>query len=180
MVYIGWCYVMLRSFPLDRGFEKTATVSFLSYRGTDAVKRVEARLRHNTLVGPVATGRAGLGSKPKAVLQQCQRKGEAELIQKEVRAKERCHYFQLTLVAGKVERAPSILTSSVHTTTLTLQLDHRQVEGHPTCFFPDIRRSSFVQQESDSLVIVVLSSKMERCPLVLISLGGGCTMFQQQ
>lgn len=55
-----------------------------------------------------------------------------------------------------------------------------QVEGRPTVFFPSIRHSSFVQQKTDTPVIAILSSEMESCPLVLISLAGICSMFQQQ
>ncbi|XP_056127556.1 uncharacterized protein LOC130105540 [Rhinichthys klamathensis goyatoka] len=56
------------------------------WRAQDAVERAEARLRHSTLVGTVATGRAGLGSNPKPCYSKARGKEKRKLIQEEVRA----------------------------------------------------------------------------------------------
>ncbi|XP_063080140.1 uncharacterized protein LOC134470047 [Engraulis encrasicolus] len=56
------------------------------WRAHDAVERAEARLRHSTLVGTVATGRAGLGSIPKPCFSKAKGKERRKLIQEEVRA----------------------------------------------------------------------------------------------
>ncbi|CAJ1075238.1 LOW QUALITY PROTEIN: uncharacterized protein LOC109089580 [Xyrichtys novacula] len=56
------------------------------WRAKDAVERAEARLQHSTLVGTVATGRAGLGSNPKPCYIKARGKERRRLIQDEVRA----------------------------------------------------------------------------------------------
>ncbi|XP_039504261.1 uncharacterized protein LOC120460516 [Pimephales promelas] len=56
------------------------------WRAQDAVERAEARLRHSTLVGTVATGRAGFGSNPKPCYSKARGKEKRKLIQEEVRA----------------------------------------------------------------------------------------------
>lgn len=50
------------------------------------MERAEARLRHSTLVGTVATGRAGLGSNPKPCYIKARGKEKRKLIQEEVLA----------------------------------------------------------------------------------------------
>ncbi|XP_038147774.1 uncharacterized protein LOC119787807 [Cyprinodon tularosa] len=56
------------------------------WRAKVAVERAEARLRHSTMVGTVATGRAGLGSNPKPCYNRVTGKDRRKLIQEEVRA----------------------------------------------------------------------------------------------
>ncbi|XP_077372334.1 uncharacterized protein LOC144033646 [Festucalex cinctus] len=59
----------------------------------EAVDQAESRLRHSELVGPVACGRAGLGSNPRPSYNKAQGKEKRLLIQEEVRAgveEERC------------------------------------------------------------------------------------------
>ena len=55
-------------------------------RAQEAVERARARLWHSTLVGTVATGRAGLGSNPKPCYSRAREKEWRKLIQEEVHA----------------------------------------------------------------------------------------------
>ncbi|XP_061902037.1 uncharacterized protein LOC133649222 [Entelurus aequoreus] len=56
------------------------------WRAQDAVERAEARLRHSTLVGTIATGRAGLGCNTKPNYSRARGKERRKLVQEEVRA----------------------------------------------------------------------------------------------
>ena len=56
------------------------------WRAQQAVEQAEGRLRHNILVGAVATGRAGLGSNPRPCYGKVRGKERRKLIQEEVRA----------------------------------------------------------------------------------------------
>ena len=63
------------------------------WQAQEAVSRAEARLRHKTLVGTVAMGRAGLGSFPKPRYDRARGKEKRQLVQDEIRAEveeERC------------------------------------------------------------------------------------------
>lgn len=56
------------------------------WKAHEAVDRAESRLRHKELVGPVAIGRAGLGSTPIIHYNKLKGKERRDLAQKEVRA----------------------------------------------------------------------------------------------
>ncbi|XP_061896833.1 uncharacterized protein LOC133645919 [Entelurus aequoreus] len=63
------------------------------WQAQEAVSRAEARLRHKTLLGTVARGRAGLGSFPKPRWDRARGKEKRQLVQEEIRAEveeERC------------------------------------------------------------------------------------------
>ncbi|KAK0150652.1 hypothetical protein N1851_008245 [Merluccius polli] len=56
------------------------------WRAREAVEQAESRLRHSVLVGPVASGRAGLGSVPTTRYDKALGKDRRRLVQEEVRA----------------------------------------------------------------------------------------------